>query len=182
MKIIFNVIKSQKDIYYFDLNGSLYKKCYDTCKTCEQKGDNLNNNCLECNFNYPYKINYTNNNYSNCYQNCSFYHYFDEQNNFHCTNDFSCPSEYPNLIIDKLECTKEEIIFQNCFNNEETRNLIRDSFNKVRTKAEEIYYYDLILETIENCFTSENFDKEHLANGEEDIIITEKINITLTTT
>ena len=198
-----NYFKCYKDPegYYLDQNSSSYKKCYDTCKTCEQKGDNLHHNCLECNFNYPYKINYTNNNYSNCYQNCSFYHYFDEQNNFHCTNDFSCPSEYPNLIIDKLECTKEEInidistiisneneitgnsiYFKNCLNNEETRNLIRDSFNKVRTKAEEIYYYDLILETIENCFTSENFDKEHLANGEEDIIITEKINITLTTT
>ena len=87
--------------YYLDPNDSLYKKCYETCEICDKKGDYLNHNCLKCNFNYPYKINSDNNNYFNCYKNCSFYHYFDEQNIFHCTIDSTCPTEYPYLIIDK---------------------------------------------------------------------------------
>ena len=174
--------------YYLAQNNSVYKKCYETCEICNNDGDYMNHNCLKCSINYPYQINSTNDSNSfNCYKNCSFYHYFDEQNIFHCTINSSCPAEYPYLIIDKSECTKEDITkmqiyFENCFKYIKNRNLTNDSFIKGRTKSEEINYYNLILESIENCFTSENYDKSNLNNGEEEVIITEKINITLTTT
>ena len=216
--------------YYLDKNDSLYKKCYETCESCEKKGDNFNHNCLKCDVNYPQKINLINNDYLNCYKNCSFYHYFDELNIFHCTNDFYCPNEYPNLIINKSECVKgeininistdilnenilkssilineeeyhsskieisyreqiiddvktgEPIYFNNCINEIKNQNLINDSFSKSRSKYEEINYYNLILDTIENCFTSEYYDKENLNTVKEDVIETKKINITLTTT
>ena len=48
-------IKSQK-------GNSLYKKCYNTCETCEIKGDIINHNCLLCNSNYSFYNN-------NCYKN-----------------------------------------------------------------------------------------------------------------
>ena len=88
--------------YYLDKKDLLLKKCFYTCKTCEQKGDNINHKCLECDANYSFAINL--NNYFNCYKNCSYYHYFDNENNYYCTINLTCPKEYPLLIQDKNEC------------------------------------------------------------------------------
>ena len=41
--------------------------CYYTCNTCEEQGNNLNHNCLECKIHFPFSI--EKNNYLNCYQN-----------------------------------------------------------------------------------------------------------------
>ena len=51
--------------YYLDKNNSLYKKCYNTCETCEIKGDYITHNCLTCNKNFSFNISI--NNYINCY-------------------------------------------------------------------------------------------------------------------
>ena len=56
--------------YYFHVSDSLYKKCYNSCKTCKIQGDNFTHNCLEFNIDYPMKFK-INNNYFNCFQNCS---------------------------------------------------------------------------------------------------------------
>ena len=45
----------------------------------------------------------------NCYQICSFYHYFDENiniNKYICTEDLKCPEPYSYLIHDQNECIK----------------------------------------------------------------------------
>ena len=106
--------KCYKEIkgYYLDQIVKLFIKCFFTCDTCELKGDNFTHNCLTCNKDYPYKIN--KNNYFNCYiENCSYYYYFDENNNFQCTLNYSCPYEYPYLIVDKSECVHENFIIEN---------------------------------------------------------------------
>ena len=91
--------------YYLDINDSLYKKCYFTCEKCDIKGDIINHNCIKCKENYyPYLMNINNNNYTNCYKKCDYYYYLDNQYNFHCTLNYSCPEEYPKLIEDKKEC------------------------------------------------------------------------------
>ena len=92
--------------YYLDIKDHLYKKCYERCLTCDIKGDELIHNCMKCNSNYSFQILLKNSNYSNCYENCSYFHFFDENNKYHCTNDSSCPGEYPKLIKDELECVK----------------------------------------------------------------------------
>ena len=313
--------------YYLDKKDSLFKKCYDSCEICETKGDNNNHNCLKCNTNYSYEIKV--NNYTNCYENCSYYHYFDNENYYHCTIDLSCPIEYPILIQEKMECTQDTNIYSsyvikstefersneneiikefyssefeisneneivkefyssvpetsieneivnefyssefetfdsneisnyqtseldrfdenddmyqykslelelsnlneiikeytsqyiyqsleeeisdnkektiNIFYTEELlitttkiekkiinieiKNIIQNIIyekNKTEevTKEEEIKYYDTILENIENIFTSENFDSTDIDNGKDEIIKTEKMTITLTTT
>ena len=38
--------------YYFDNDYSIFKLCYTSCETCNQKGDSTNNNCLTCKENY----------------------------------------------------------------------------------------------------------------------------------
>ena len=94
------------DGYYLDKtdeNNYIYKLCYEKCNTCEIKGDDINNNCIECNSDYPFKM--PKNDYFNCYQNCTFY-YFNEYGNYICTENPSCPEEYNKLIIDRRECVK----------------------------------------------------------------------------
>ena len=156
--------------YYLDKNVSLYKKCYNSCKTCEISGDNINHNCLECSNEYPleFKIN---NNYSNCFQNCNYYYYFEEYNNFHCTPDDVCPKKFP--ILDGREC-KEEIKIPNV-----EENLI-DCFNNEKTIENEAYCYDTVLEQIEDIFTSKSYDISKL-DEQDEIIEADKTKITLTT-
>ena len=89
--------------YYLDKNESIYKKCYHTCKECDKKGDNKTHNCIKCNDNYSNEI--LINNYSNCYENCSFYYYFDNENDYHCTVNSTCPDNYLKYF-DTKECIK----------------------------------------------------------------------------
>ena len=159
--------------YYLDKNDSFYKLCYPTCKKCEIKGDNKTHNCIKCGDNYPYEIKI--NNYSNCYISCKFYHYFDDDNNYHCTFNLSCPQKYSGLLLDKMECVK----------NVEIKKMIEyiiKNETKEKTKEEENKYYDTILKEIDIAFTSENFDTYNLDKGNYEIIETEKIKITFTTT
>jgi hypothetical protein len=38
--------------YYFDSQNKIFDKCYSNCKTCSQKGDDINTNCTACAANY----------------------------------------------------------------------------------------------------------------------------------
>ena len=159
--------------YYLDKDEFLYKKCYHVCETCEMKGINITHNCLKCKANFPIEIDI--NNYTNCYENCNYYHYYDKNNTFYCT--FSCPDDYPILLAKKNECIKISKI----------RNIIQDLLDnkknetEVKSKEEEIEYYDTILDIIESGFTSDNYNYSDLDNGEEEVIETEKMTVTLTT-
>ena len=158
-----------------DNNNNIYKKCYYTCKECNKNGNNTMHNCLKCNDNYLYEI--IKNNSTNCYEKCSYYHFFDLNNNYHCTINSSCPEEYSKLLLDKKECVMEmKNIINNIIINYEKNATVE------KTKEEEIEYYDIILETLESGFTSDNYDTAHLDKGKEEIIETEKIKITFTTT
>ena len=96
--------QNEIDNYYFDNITKEYKKCYKSCKNCYTEGNNNNHNCKVCLSNYILNI-------SNCYQNCSFYSYFDSENEYHCTDNNNCTEDYNKLIIDKKKCVN------NCLNN-----------------------------------------------------------------
>ena len=74
----FNCYNETPKGYYLDKFDELYKRCYYTCETCEIKGDNKFHNCLKCKSEFNFEI-YTNN-YTNCFVNCSYYYYFDNNN------------------------------------------------------------------------------------------------------
>ena len=157
---------------FIDIN----QNCYYTCESCEINGNNITHNCLKCKDNFTYEINF--NNYTNCYDQCYFYHYYDNENKYHCT--LSCPYNYPKLIEDKMECIKN-IEIKNIV--EELLNIInKNDENKPKDKEEEAKFYDTILESIETSFTSENYDTSNLDKGEDEVIETEKITVTFTTT
>ena len=170
--ILYNQCYKDPKGYYLDMNESIYKKCYYSCEKCTIKGNNITHNCLECNNNYPLEIkNYLN--YSNCFQNCSYYYYFDEYNNFHCTINNSCPKEFK--ILDGIEC-KKAIKIPNMEKN------LKNCLKNKKTKEMEIICYDKILKDIEDIYTSKKYDTSNLDNGNDEIIKIEKIKVILTTT
>ena len=69
----------------------------------------------------------------------------------------------------------------------EIQNIMKEKLNSGSNKTEklpikeEIKYYVNILKSIENGFTSENYDTSNIDNGGDEIIKTEKIIITFTT-
>ena len=148
------------------------KQCYYTCKECNISGNNITHNCIECDGKYPIEINI--NNYINCFENCSYFYYFDDENNYHCTLNSSCPNEYPKLNQDKKECIKSD-------NKNFLENLYVYISNKkeIMSKEEEIKYYDNLIKIIEEGF-QENYDASILDDGHYEVITTEKMKAVLT--
>ena len=91
--------------YYFDTNDSYYKKCHENCINCYGEGNLYNNNCSECKPGLRF-INDFDGIY-NCYEPCPFYYYFDELNNYICTEDNKCPKKYNKMIFPKKKCIDE---------------------------------------------------------------------------
>ena len=133
-------------------NEQIYKLCYNSCKTCDiERGDFTNHNCLTCKNEFPIELN------NNCYKNCSYYYYFDDLTNYHC-------SDY---------CEINELLSKKC--------IIR--YLTSYTKEEEIIQIqDKILENINKSFTSSSYNTYNIDNGNEEIIKFNKLAMTLTTT
>ena len=94
--------------YY--LNNQIYYPCYFSCETCNSTYTHTSKNnhfCLSCNENYSFPIpmrNYPS--YYNCYPNCTYYYYFNEQDNYTCVEKSKCPEDYQYLIEEKRQCVK----------------------------------------------------------------------------
>ena len=84
--------------FYLDENDNIYKVCYENCKNCYGKGDEINNNCKECinGFILLHEPNKDN----NCF-NCLNYYYIDDSNNLFCTEDVNCPKMHKKFISEK---------------------------------------------------------------------------------
>ena len=193
--------------YYLDIKDNLYKKCFSTCETCKEGGENIQHNCLQCSSNYPFEKE-LNNSYKNCYIKCSYYHYFDTLNNIYCTNESNCTEDYPILIENKSECIKKEAnINESTFINSEEK-LISDNINytndfnnnneneyitpnkEIETLIEnlmsnsvnlsEAKKYNIIFEQIESLLTSGKFHTSKIDNGIDEFISLNNILITLT--
>ena len=102
-----------KNLYY-NTNTESYELCYKTCGSCNKSGDYLENNCLTCGLNY---IKEKENNSTNCVEKCKFLYFYNNNNQYSCTEDSQCPIE-ANLIIRSKnkcisKCTNDDInIFQ----------------------------------------------------------------------
>ena len=111
--------------YYFDNSSQNYKKCYESCKYCYGEGNESNHNCIECKSELIFYNNLLN--ISNCYEICNDYYYFDESNEFHCSE--SCPEEYK-LIQEKKKCI-DECKNDDIYNNEYDNHCYDDCPNNI---------------------------------------------------
>ena len=116
--------------YYLDTDG-FYKKCYDPCKLCDEKGNEIEHNCTMCKKDYFF---FNDSFYqNNCYQKCPNYYYYDDNYIYHCTDN--CSVIYYKLIVNSIKCIN---------------NCEKDSMYK--------YEYDQIC--YEECYDGINSEKE----------------------
>ena len=83
------------------LNSGIYKKCYDSCQTCDLIGSLTNHNCKDCKAGYI-KLKENSN---NCYKICSHYYYFKNSGEYVCLEQNECPESYK-LIDGTNKCIK----------------------------------------------------------------------------
>jgi len=148
------------DGYYLDKESETFKKCYETCNKCDIKGDEFNNNCIECKDNYTFYLNLMN--ISNCYKKCGYYYYFNESNDFHCTEKYECPIEYNKLITNKSKCIndcKNDDIYKYEYNNicykrcpDKTYEIINSNDKLCYNETPEGYYLDSKNLIFKKCF------------------------------
>ena len=162
---------SRKKIFQSVANADcIVIDCSNDWKSKQKKIINNNNECIDsCNNSTLYKYEYK----RKCFENCNYYYFLDNDKNFHCTFNSSCPKEYPKLADNNKECFQNNIseIIKNLLNNK------RNEFEKSSEKT--IKVYDDILQIVEDKFTSEYYDSSSLDNKQDEIIYAEKLIITL---
>ena len=171
--------------YYLDLEDEIYKKCYKNCKFCLGPGNELNNNCTECESNYIFLNGTLKKN--NCYQICNYYYYFDEANIYHCTDSYQCPKKYNKLILEQKKCVEDNLnedisyINYNSWTYEYPTGKIIDEKNIICEKVEYPKDPDELLNHLKNNLISglyiNNIDK-----GNDFIYSVENIIFEITST
>ena len=90
--------------FYFDQENQAYEQCYETCFKCNNKGNWLNNNCTVCDgITYIKKPEYENS--TNCVPKCKYLYYYDNYDQYKCSDNPYCPDDYNYLIKNKNKCT-----------------------------------------------------------------------------
>ena len=89
---------------YFDQENKDFKPCYETCLTCNKKGDKTYHNCIECEPGYRLKPEGFPKN--NCVADCPYY-YFNSYNQYKCVEKLPCPNEAKLLIVNKTKCISD---------------------------------------------------------------------------
>jgi len=170
-----NYVNCYKDPpkYYLDNIDNIYKPCYSSCLECYGDGDNDIHNCKICDIINSFAISNNLNGYesNNCYPNCSYYYYFDDSNQYHCTETDECPQDYNYLIVDLGRCVKScdvvpdynKLLRYECYN--ECPHIIsiqsEEDPNKCKSRCSFDYPFLLILKDkcVSNCTIMERSQK-----------------------
>ena len=96
--------------YYLDQEEEVYKKCYSSCQSCTVGGNKTFHNCLSCDPNYNFAVDFeddiSKNVTKNCYRECKYNYYFNDENDYQCSATKNCPSPYIFLIVELGQCVK----------------------------------------------------------------------------
>ena len=162
--------------FYLDSSDNVYKKCYETCKSCEEGGNTSNHNCNECNAGYRFINDFEND--KNCYENCSHYYYLEGSTTYKCTLDANCPSPYNILIQQKGKCIDQcqnDNIYKYPYHDTCSETLIIETTinNVIETTIN-------IIETTEKNII-ETTEKNIIETTEKNIVETTERNIVETT-
>ena len=155
--------------YYFDIIDEIYKPCYLSCKVCNEFSDKKNNNCIECSQNFTFLNDFPND--TNCYKECEYYYYFDNEKNYFCTKE--CPNMYNKLIENKMkcidDCSKDNIYkyeFENKCYNKCPENTKKNKYYCVFQCPEDSPYEILeFKECVNNCSMSDIVNKICILNN-----------------
>ena len=79
--------------------------CFYSCKSCFDQGDEINNKCTECKEGFTFLDEFINK--TNCFKKCPYYYYFNESNQYLCTENEVCPEHYTKFITKYKKCIDE---------------------------------------------------------------------------
>ena len=137
--------------FYFNISEHKYKVCYETCLTCEEDGDEYNNNCLECDLNHIKRPDSPGT--KNCVPECLYSYYYTSYGQYKCSLNSYCPED-KNIYIKELkkctnDCSKEKI-YKYEYGGKCLKNCPESTFPDIneRNKCKDI--------NIENCSSNEN--------------------------
>ena len=88
--------------FFLNKESNLFEICYKNCQSCNNYGNDNENNCSSCVSNYIFLPDY--NNSTNCVPKCNYYYYYSLYNIYSCTSNFQCPEEAKLLIRNKNRC------------------------------------------------------------------------------
>ena len=150
--------------YYLD-KDDFYKECYEKCDFCYGSGNEKNNSCKKCipNLIFINDIMYN----TNCYEKCKFYYYFNESNDYMCTETDNCTGNYNKFIFEKSKCIDK------CENDDiykyEYNNICFEKCPEGTIKSSKKNYF---------CFGEENIYQGETGNNEEiyEIIVNNILN------
>ena len=173
--------KTKPNNYFF--NKSYYVACFESCYNCTELGDNFDNKCLSCAFNFvrnqdePDKY--------NCAYKCDYYYYYDIFNQYKCTEKNYCPEDNYLLIKEKGKCINDcrndnkynwqyngECILKcpnNTFENT-TTYICENEKNKCSLSSKEIKFYnnsdiEAYIEQMAKAYSQEFFyTNDHITN------------------
>ena len=197
-----NCLQCQNN-YIYEILYNNYKNCYTNCSSYFYNNTNLNqiyctetpkctgiynkliNGTREC-IDECYKISeYKFRNI--CYKECPEDSIISENISFFC--EVICYEEKPFELIEKQECTDDcpikELKFKTCiikYIDKKKEEMETENINNTDTLEKNIAAQDVILESINNGITSDNYDTSDVENGEDDIIEDKKMTIIITTT
>ena len=180
--------KNSDNNYFFDANDKIFKECYITCKICNEEGNEINNNCIECKDGFMFLNDSISD--KNCYKICQYLYYFNEFNQYICTEERTCPKNYSKLIKEKNKCINDclkdniykyehnNICYSYEFNETETFLFVNNTYEE---QLQNIITYELILTklNIDKTIYNNEFQiqKEFKISTVQNIIMTE-VNLT----
>ena len=103
--------QSKLNNFYFDSKSKTYNLCYELCNTCDNGGNQNENNCTSCISGYMLNPDIISS--KNCIYKCSFYYYYNSFSQLRCINSGQCPLDNSLLVRPKKKCVN------NC-NNDST--------------------------------------------------------------
>ena len=121
-------------------------------------------------------MNDSDNSLFHCYQNCTYYYYFDDYGNYHCTEKKECPKNFSKLIHGDRRCVKNctetkytkyefrKECYEVCPPDKSFNESINDYFCKITCPFEEPF--EMVKEQVcrENCTIEQRYDKECRTN------------------
>ena len=120
---------------YLDKGTNTYRKCYDRCSTCNQKGDELNNNCKEC-----YKDE------NNIYH---FHFIYNELKEGNCIDENQKPY---NTFLD-LETNTYELCYDRCQSCSKKSDIVNNNCDECRKDDNNNYIYHFVENEEGKCIT-----------------------------
>ena len=135
----------------FLFKGDVHKPCHKTCQKCSEIGDYTNHHCIDCAENYHF----IDEEKDNCYPICLYYYYYNNYNQYKCTDDYKCPSDYPLLNFYKNKC------LDSCLKDVKYKCQFKNDCYEDCPEGTEEYNYHYNGENLRKCKIDESFKEKN---------------------